>query len=72
MEPGIAMPCVARHAGGVASDSEKVLTNLRKGVLESGTAFLMTPPVAIAHFVALVLALVALLRAPKVLRVGRR
>ncbi|MFC3295115.1 hypothetical protein [Clavibacter michiganensis] len=56
----------------MASDSEKVLTNLRKGVLESGTAFLMTPPVAIAHFVALVLALVALLRAPKVLRVGRR
>ncbi|OUE17854.1 hypothetical protein BFL34_03105 [Clavibacter michiganensis] len=41
-------------------------------VTAAGIALLMTPPVAIAHFVALVLALVALLYAPKVLRVGRR
>jgi hypothetical protein len=49
-----------------------VVSMVGRNVTAAGTAFLMTPPIAIAHFAALVLALVALLRAPKVLRAGRR
>lgn len=49
-----------------------VVSMAGRNVTAAGTAFLMTPTIAIAHFAALVLALVALLRAPKVLRVGRR
>ncbi|KDP91517.1 MULTISPECIES: hypothetical protein [Clavibacter] len=49
-----------------------VVTMAGPSVTAAGTAFLVTGPVAVAHFAGIVLALVALLRAPRVLRTGRR
>jgi uncharacterized membrane protein len=62
--------CVSVHVAFVVV--ALTVSSAGRNVTAAGTAFLLTPPIAVAHVAALVLALVALLRAPHVLREGRR